>query len=383
MVVTLPDIGVTLKTLTFDKPIIVDADVGLFDEKSILRFNGFPVGGVIIGSVIGDDLEKQVKSISELPYSVEKKNKYFRIVFPLKYIKSDNEAKIEELVRVVREVLGVKIIVRVSATQYSRWISLVEAFSDKGDAIEMDFVPPFFLSEKHGFERLMIEIVRDAVSFSSSPILVRIPINMSYEYSKILDMLNSIGIEAVVFSGTYVRSQLMPGQEKELNVLTRSSELTDYIISVGKPWESPIPVGISTEIGFYEDLLRIFSSGFKIVESGFDLLLMGKKSALETLRKLEEKMKELGVSKLDELVKENKLFREHRRGITAYIDEDLCTTCNKEYLCVNACPYAAIETGISKPYVNEQKCSGCMFCVHVCPVNAIKTGFTVKIEELE
>lgn len=383
MVVTLPDIKATLKTLTFDNPIIVDADVGLFNEKSILRFNGFPIGGVIIGPVIADDLEKKVKNISELSYIVERKNKYFRVVFPLKYIKSNDEDKIEKLVRTARETLGVKTIVRVSATQYSRWISLVEAFSGKGDAVEMDFVPPFFLSEKHGFERLMIEIVRDAVSFSSSPILVRIPINMSFEYSKILDVLNDIGIEAVVFSGTYVRSQLMPGQKKELNVLTRSSELTDYIISVGKPWGSPMPVGISTEIGIYEDLLRIFFSGFKVVESGFDLLILGKKSAFETLEKLKKKMEELGINKLDELARADKFFEICRQGITAYIDENLCTTCSNEYLCVSACPYAAVKIGVYKPYVDEQICNGCMFCVHICPVNAIKTGFTVEIEELE
>jgi heterodisulfide reductase subunit A len=64
--------------------------------------------------------------------------------------------------------------------------------------------------------------------------------------------------------------------------------------------------------------------------------------------------------------------------LVAIVDTDACTACG---LCVDACPYGAIEmaTGEGTPaaVISETGCKGCGGCVPVCPENAIDLrGYT-------
>ena len=58
--------------------------------------------------------------------------------------------------------------------------------------------------------------------------------------------------------------------------------------------------------------------------------------------------------------------------LVAIVDADACTACG---MCLEACPYGAIEMGSSgessAAVISESGCKGCGGCVPVCPENAI------------
>jgi heterodisulfide reductase subunit A len=63
------------------------------------------------------------------------------------------------------------------------------------------------------------------------------------------------------------------------------------------------------------------------------------------------------------------LGRVRTEAITAFVDEDLCTSCGT---CVKLCPYNAIrkdDQGIAR--VNDVLCKGCGVCAASCPERAI------------
>jgi len=64
--------------------------------------------------------------------------------------------------------------------------------------------------------------------------------------------------------------------------------------------------------------------------------------------------------------------------LVAIVDADACTACR---LCVDTCPYGAIEMGLAgvraTAVISETGCKGCGGCVPVCPENAIDLlGYT-------
>jgi ferredoxin-type protein NapG len=70
----------------------------------------------------------------------------------------------------------------------------------------------------------------------------------------------------------------------------------------------------------------------------------------------------------------------------AILHEDRCLafTDNSCGICVDACPYEALEFDInSRPVVDEAKCNGCGVCVKICPANVLRSfggGVTRGIE---
>ena len=64
-------------------------------------------------------------------------------------------------------------------------------------------------------------------------------------------------------------------------------------------------------------------------------------------------------------------------GLTASINQDNCTRCNK---CKQVCAFEAINFENGQYYIDSLDCEGCGYCYHVCPSQAInlKEAFSGK-----
>ncbi len=54
--------------------------------------------------------------------------------------------------------------------------------------------------------------------------------------------------------------------------------------------------------------------------------------------------------------------------IVARVNRDLCSRCG---ICVNICPYSAVEMAAEEVRVVEVACEGCGACVASCPTGAM------------
>ena len=219
-----------------------------------------------------------------------------------------------------------------------------------------------------GFSGLIYEFTNDLVTSSAFPCLVRIPFYLTDLNSIIRELLNKI--IAISISGTYIRirSQFRENMHYIIRLLCRSSLLNDLIISMIKPWEYPIPLGLSNEISNGSELEKIFSCGFSFAELGLSLLLFKiSKSSRKYFSK--ETIKPLEVS----VIKEAKYF--------PLILRNLCNKCKGDYLCIKVCPEGKIIIGSDDfPYATNI-CTGCRLCTSICPCNAIKLAVQLELED--
>ena len=137
----------------------------------------------------------------------------------------------------------------------------------------------------------------------------------------------------------------------------------------------------------WHSIIEFLMMGATAVEMGSAIMLRGYAHITETLRKLEDWLREKGYSSLDEL-RGNALasltaFEELperllRVKMAAPCDGTCPDGCRAR--CVGACLYDAISQGTEGIAVDAAACSGCGLCVSLCPkVNSSRRAAALRL----
>ncbi|MFW6120460.1 MAG: 4Fe-4S binding protein [Petrotogales bacterium] len=119
-----------------------------------------------------------------------------------------------------------------------------------------------------------------------------------------------------------------------------------------------------------KDVLEYLMAGATAVQLLSGALIRGKSIYKKIISDLPSEMEKHGIISIKEIIgvsTKNNIEASYTKN-TPVIDHERCTLCG---LCVDACPYYALEIKDKKVEVNEGDCFGCGLCQTRCPVKAI------------
>lgn len=355
--------------LTSPKFIGVDSEAGLATIAQVNRFRNYKIDLITLGPLVSNSLHEKMKYFSSLRYYIEADSNIFKVFFPLNYVREEEYNVLEELIKFSREVFpNSRIVLRIIADKYSSWAKLLELVPSGIDYIELDFATPHILAliQPRNYGKLVCEFTKDLASISSYPVIVRLPLFFT-EIPEVIKELHKV-IEYLIFTSTYLafHSNFLKERYEIYRIPCRSSSINDLAVSLLRPWEQSIKIGVSTEVCSINEVNKLFSLGFSIVELGLSLLYYN--------LRINENIKVYTLPKPIE-----KVVEEHKKYAPIIIDE-LCNKCNGQYLCVRLCPEGILKIGKNGlPYAFNE-CSGCLLCTTVCKRNAIRLGVQIKLD---
>ncbi len=119
-----------------------------------------------------------------------------------------------------------------------------------------------------------------------------------------------------------------------------------------------------------DDVLEFIAAGASAVQMLSSAMLYGRDLYSKIIGKLPERMKELNIENLDAF--KGSALKENNTTVyeTQYplFDHEKCTLCR---ICVNNCPYFALEVKGGEVTIDKEKCFKCGLCQSRCPVSAI------------
>jgi dihydroorotate dehydrogenase subfamily 1 len=284
---------------------------------------------------------------------------------------------------------NIPIIASIMGRNIEEWIKLGQMVEEAGaDMIELNISGPHITEITEtmgryfgGVPERAAEVTSEVKNKVSIPIIAKLtPENPNL--SLIAQTVKDAGADGVTIMNAVIGLEIDIKSEAPILHSSYCGWAGPWLRPIGLRWvskvaqEVDIPISGLSGVVTWEDVIKYILVGSTTVQISTGLMVKGHRLISESIRGLENFMKEKGYNSIEEMrgkalkniISLRDVYWDPLGSVIAFVDENICNGCGA---CVNSCFHNAINLEEGIAIINNERCEGCGLCADICPVDAI------------